>query len=971
MLSTSVFALGCIVFPAQVFLITLSIVLAITFISLAVIKYPAVGFVAFFSYAPLHCVLRPMLLRATNLPTPLFSCWQDYLFLLMCIGTVRKGTFRRFKFQPLDWTVALLFLFGVGMFLSSRDFIFGIYGFRVTYLPMLFFFLMRAQNIAMKSATTTAKFLIGILTTMAIIGILFTYLQPTLGKQFLKLALRTPFMRAGSIRMSGTMYSAVAYGAIMAVGGILSTACALRRSAKDRRRICWFLCSLLFGICVFASLSRGAWLSLITGVVTVMLLMLPRRNIMHVLVGVGLVMLLIIVLCTNSSSEKAALLFSIPDVFDFKSEYPDGRTDLWRESVALLRDHPLGLGLGRAGHVAHRFKSAETGGLLGVSALDGWYTKAAAEGGVLGALIFLTFVVMTAKSLYRLHLEQDSRSTSHTLTCGTLGAFVGFSIQGIGSNVWDFFIAAPLMWALLGMAYSPEWKEGRPEDSSFLKNMSHLKFSLKLCRGSLLLGLFCTTALLWMFNDQILLQLKLNPYLYKQKVPAMISNGDYDAVEAILAQAKTLRPNESGVAFYSAKLHWAKNEPEKALDDLIMASTPEIRDNLDFVELAPGPSQEDQVELFHALERRLVGNSNCTPLLLFKLGAACGRLGFWARAYTYFDRAKSSQQLSQASSDEIHAANYHFRALAETLFSDIARIPEGCYPVLGEWNAKDLAYLLELAGANQLEYLNYQDEQVRIPCNLIVSLGHSPNVLKVRVNWSESILTKGGYLGMRINSETGKMTNCKYLGISSMRMLGYVQEIRGGDIVILAGFENPIVSPYGRRAVSLIGGNTEEAVEDEALWAIIGIKGMRPGEAVQVSKSPGDSHTILFSTIHRTRPMRVVGKSYSSSALGEGETFRIDYQIYSPRKTHGWLGCTLTAPNGVRVTDASNEGSENEIIFLEGIHWYSRDFSLELPLQTENGSYDVALGVHCSSEEFDSVFEMDALTVADQVRYGQ
>lgn len=122
------------------------------------------------------------------------------------------------------------------------------------------------------------------------------------------------------------------------------------------------------------------------------------------------------------------------------------RVGLWKTSIKQLRNHPFGLGLGKAGHIAKRYENEQNKLQMGGAATDGWYLKLALETGVLGLLLYLTILVAVVVYWYKYYRKKGYDWVSLLFV---IGVFV--NIQNIVSNVNDFFLFSYFYWLVFGI----------------------------------------------------------------------------------------------------------------------------------------------------------------------------------------------------------------------------------------------------------------------------------------------------------------------------------------------------------------------------------------------------------------------------------------------------------------------------------------------------------------------------------------
>lgn len=113
----------------------------------------------------------------------------------------------------------------------------------------------------------------------------------------------------------------------------------------------------------------------------------------------------------------------------------DERRGQWDVGVALVRDHPFGVGVGIVSH-----KAAEVDGLFPYAVTDGNYFRILGEAGIPGLLLFLVVV---------------ARAAWHAVTVRRwdLAVPVLLLLAGaVGTNVFDLYYIGFVTWLLLGAA---------------------------------------------------------------------------------------------------------------------------------------------------------------------------------------------------------------------------------------------------------------------------------------------------------------------------------------------------------------------------------------------------------------------------------------------------------------------------------------------------------------------------------------
>jgi hypothetical protein len=122
-----------------------------------------------------------------------------------------------------------------------------------------------------------------------------------------------------------------------------------------------------------------------------------------------------------------------------------GHRDAVEDSLDIIREEPLGRGLGTSHTVAFQL------GLGDSFANESWYLQIATETGVPGAVLYT--IVMLLVSIMPLAAFFRCRDPwLRALTLGVGGAGLGFALVGIVLHVWEAPVIAAAFWLLAGVA---------------------------------------------------------------------------------------------------------------------------------------------------------------------------------------------------------------------------------------------------------------------------------------------------------------------------------------------------------------------------------------------------------------------------------------------------------------------------------------------------------------------------------------
>ena len=159
------------------------------------------------------------------------------------------------------------------------------------------------------------------------------------------------------------------------------------------------------------------------------------------------IFLLVIFITFN---DAASLIFDRFSSLNFQkySAFSE-RTDNWKVALNSLQEQPFGYGLGVGGQInLDNYKSYQISG--GITVIDGFYIKLLAETGLIGILSFMIFIFLSIIQLINSIVR--SENTQKAFHVVTLSILIGFCMQSIGSNPFDFITVSPILWILLGLS---------------------------------------------------------------------------------------------------------------------------------------------------------------------------------------------------------------------------------------------------------------------------------------------------------------------------------------------------------------------------------------------------------------------------------------------------------------------------------------------------------------------------------------
>jgi hypothetical protein len=398
----------------------------------------------FFVLGSFFLSIRVLLIGCESSSTPLeylISAIPELYLLLMTsyyLVLVWKEKIS-FKFNLVDKFVLLFLCFNVivGVILANNLKL-SLYGFRMSYLPILFYFFIRFIPLKKDQLIQLIDKIFLLFTFVGLLGIILYFI-------FFDFMVNMIHKTGSEVaeyfipRMTSIFWTPVVFGTFMSITFCYFYYKLFQNNPSKRNYL--FIAITCF--CTFFSISRGSILIMIIGLIIIPILYKKWKPFVYVL---PIVVLSFLILGYNTNSPKEATKW-IAESYVEAADLEKGvtRVDLWKSALHDFQKKPFGYGLGKSGHIATRFYSDKSD-VAAVSSTDGWFIKLANETGFLGLISYFTlamvFLITTWKS-FNLH---------HTPIIGfTLVIFVLVNIQNLVSNVLDFYLFANFFWLLLGI----------------------------------------------------------------------------------------------------------------------------------------------------------------------------------------------------------------------------------------------------------------------------------------------------------------------------------------------------------------------------------------------------------------------------------------------------------------------------------------------------------------------------------------
>ncbi len=405
------------------------------------------GIIVAFVFGTLFPTFRALIIGtegATNAFSFLIAVLPDILlsFIFILSFYIRKQSTGVWLFKPgmTDYFILVVFFSNliIGSIISA-DIKLIAYGVRLTYLPILFYFV--ARN--MENCWTEIQIqkavhrLMQWISLTALIGISLYFFFPGIEEKLKTLvhAFRGEYFipRMNSIYASPTMN-----GAYMAMAGIYFAL--LQSYAFDA----FGLASIsLISSSLLLSVSRGGVIGfLFTWLVSIPWLRKWKKSLIIGFILFGSVF----VTCKSvglSLSNLGWIFQSAAETASMEAKLT--RVQLWTKAFHDFKEKPLGYGIGKSGWIAYRFLKG-TNEKSAYEATDGWYLKQASETGIWGLLSFLSLF-----GWFFFRMIRKVRTGSFDLLFFIFMLFVQVLLINIVSNVLDYFTFNSIFWLLMGI----------------------------------------------------------------------------------------------------------------------------------------------------------------------------------------------------------------------------------------------------------------------------------------------------------------------------------------------------------------------------------------------------------------------------------------------------------------------------------------------------------------------------------------
>lgn len=396
-------------------------------------------FFALVSVFPAMRVLLVGVETASSLQSIIITILPDILaFVILIIGLIRyiKKPFSRATF---DYFIIGYILTNVILgIVLGRDLKIAAYGFRYTYLPVLFYFVGRTYSTFEFSCTTgLIKNIFNWFTILSVLSLIKYFFFPSFEINLIE---KLGYQRGEYFisRMSSMVLTPILFATMIAIALVYFL-------FQMYEKIGWWnvLSFTLLSACLALTASRGAILAFLIVFVITSLVVRKWKGTLAALASLTFVVLALGLVLPGSGNFFMWMFASAGDTMAMGDNI--SRVELWKRSWQDFTERPWGYGLGKAGVTAVRFFQNDPDNAA-IYTTDGWYLKMACETGIYGVVSYLVMASVFLFSGLKKFLA------NRNLVLGFFVAvFLFVNIQNVVSNVLDFFPFISLIWLLVGL----------------------------------------------------------------------------------------------------------------------------------------------------------------------------------------------------------------------------------------------------------------------------------------------------------------------------------------------------------------------------------------------------------------------------------------------------------------------------------------------------------------------------------------
>lgn len=397
-----------------------------------------VSFFIFLSFFPLFRGLTIGHEESSTLFEVFISTLPDFFSIIFLLIYLNYFSYSIFNINKVDIVlIYFLIINSIWGIFWGWDLKLAIYGMRMTYLPIIFYFIGKSlskENI-IKITTHITSFYIYYI-ALSLILYLFT-----------PLFYNSLFIKTGGVityyfipRFSSFFFSPIPTGTLLVLLGIqYSIKISSNYNIKQMFVYIIILTSLIL------TMSRGAIASFI---ISYFILSLIQKRFLSTIKLLLFLLPLAFLISLQMGLDLEAISWFIETSYQTIT-FDDNltRVKFWKSGDFDILTQIVGNGIGKSGHIAHRFLlNSDIKG--SVYSTDGWFFKLYNETGILGLGLFIFFLLITLNTFRKnWNLVRNDQ-----FYLSVFAAFIAINIQNLVSNVYDFSYLIQFYWLILGAA---------------------------------------------------------------------------------------------------------------------------------------------------------------------------------------------------------------------------------------------------------------------------------------------------------------------------------------------------------------------------------------------------------------------------------------------------------------------------------------------------------------------------------------
>ncbi|WP_281816629.1 O-antigen ligase family protein [Vallitalea longa] len=373
------------------------------------------------------------------------SIWDELMFLgFICIFIYKLIRYRKlgfYKSTPLDFPIVFFVLLGVFLvFINSPNLGIAIDGLRAVVQYMLWYFL------AVQLLDSTK----GILKVYWVLTITGTLLGLHGIYQYLTGAEMLGNWVDSAENITTRAYSIVGSPNILGAVFVLFIPMSIALLTSDHnklRKFIAFCMTVIMAGGLFATMSRGAWISAAFGIF-IFILYKNKKLILPLILCAGIAVLML-------PSLSSRLTYMFTDEYKAKSSQ-GGRIYRWEEGVNAWSEgnKAIGLGLGRFGG------AVATNNDLSPFYMDNYYLKTLAEMGIIGLSAFILLLICVIKWCTTAVIKERN-GRKKDLMMGLLAGALGILAQNAVENIFEVPMMVTYFWLCIGLIMALSMDKGR------------------------------------------------------------------------------------------------------------------------------------------------------------------------------------------------------------------------------------------------------------------------------------------------------------------------------------------------------------------------------------------------------------------------------------------------------------------------------------------------------------------------------